>query len=248
MNLNLNTTVDVSTTKDMADRLEKLYRKRRITAADRREANDIVWMLKRMADDHLEHKCLLAEVEVDYNESYAKRALRTEHTRAFANDAEGKPDMHLSLLLHAVAGLATESGEALDALKKTLVYGKPVDEVNLLEEAGDIKWYLALLLRTLGKTDRLAGELNIQKLLVRYPNKFSEAQAQKPRDLVAERAVFTAPAPGLRTSIDGMAEKIAFQVSPPGAHCFIDEICVFCSHTITAAAPGVCPGRTGQFA
>jgi len=175
--------VDNATTRNIVDDLKKILRKRKVNDADRKRADDLLWMLKQMADAHLNHKCQ------DYGEEYMKRALRTEHTRAFVIDAEGKPNLEWSQLLHAAMGMVTESAEALDALKKTLVYGKPIDYINLLEEAGDEKWYLALLLRTLKKTDREAGDLNIKKLLVRYPENFSGEKALN-RDLSAERSVF----------------------------------------------------------
>src|SRR5437764_1204166 len=50
-------------------------------------------------------------------------------------------------LLHAILGISGEAGELVDAFKKELIYGKTLDIENLKEEAGDILWYMALLLR-----------------------------------------------------------------------------------------------------
>ena len=50
-------------------------------------------------------------------------------------------------LFHGVLGLATESGEIADNVKKHLFYGKDADEPNLIEELGDILWYVANLLQ-----------------------------------------------------------------------------------------------------
>ena len=44
---------------------------------------------------------------------------------------------------HMQMGVKTELGELLDAFKKHYIYGKPLDKVNLLEEAGDVLWYIA---------------------------------------------------------------------------------------------------------
>src|SRR3989304_5173811 len=61
------------------------------------------------------------------------------------DDSYIRNEPKLSAIDHAVKGLVTESAELTDALKKHLIYGKILDEVNLLEEAGDQLWYLALL-------------------------------------------------------------------------------------------------------
>jgi len=50
-----------------------------------------------------------------------------------------------SRVVHAALGINTEVGEYLDALKKHIFYGRPLDEVNLKEELGDMMWYMAIL-------------------------------------------------------------------------------------------------------
>jgi NTP pyrophosphatase (non-canonical NTP hydrolase) len=91
-------------------------------------------------------------------------------------------------VLHAAMGINTEGGEIMDALKKLLFYGKPLDVVNLREEAGDVLWYLALLLRAIDADFETTMQVNIDKLRARYPSKFSEAAALN-RDLTKERAI-----------------------------------------------------------
>lgn len=96
-------------------------------------------------------------------------------------------DKH-SRLIHAAIGMCTESGEFIDALKKHIFYGKPLDYVNLEEELGDLMWYVAIAANAL---DADLGEImdrNIQKLKTRYPNKFTSEDAIN-RDIAAERAV-----------------------------------------------------------
>jgi NTP pyrophosphatase (non-canonical NTP hydrolase) len=51
---------------------------------------------------------------------------------------------------HAAMGLVTETAEFLDAFKKHIFYGKPLDKVHLLEEIGDMMWYVAILCATKG--------------------------------------------------------------------------------------------------
>jgi NTP pyrophosphatase (non-canonical NTP hydrolase) len=94
--------------------------------------------------------------------------------------------------LHAAMGICTESGELMDALKKHLIYGKPIDNVNVQEEAGDLFWYVAILADAFNFTFEDTMEKNIAKLKARYPNRFTEKDAQL-RDLDKERKILEEP-------------------------------------------------------
>lgn len=89
-------------------------------------------------------------------------------------------------VLHGIIGTITESQELASLLLKTL--SKPIDETNLLEEIGDILWYLAAILREYNYTFEDAAYVNIKKLKTRYPNKFSSKDAIS-RDLERERKI-----------------------------------------------------------
>jgi len=80
-------------------------------------------------------------------------------------------------LLHAAVGLAGESGELLDTVKKTVFYGKPLDKVNIKEEIGDAMWYMALALHSIGSSFEEVMALNRTKLDTRYPSGFTEKHA-----------------------------------------------------------------------
>lgn len=114
---------------------------------------------------------------MDLNQ-YQGLALRTAHQAATKEDD----------LLHGTAGVCTEAGELMDIYKKHKFYGKPVDWVNVKEEVGDVMWYLALVCRSAGITLEDAARVNIEKLRVRYPEKFTADAALK-RDLGAERKI-----------------------------------------------------------
>ena len=47
-------------------------------------------------------------------------------------------------IVHAQIGMLTELGELGDLIKREFAYGKEFDRINLLEEVGDIFWYLVL--------------------------------------------------------------------------------------------------------
>lgn len=89
-------------------------------------------------------------------------------------------------LVHSMIGLATEAGEIQDMMKKHLFYGKEIDRVNLVEELGDIMWYVGLACSELGVTLDEVMAKNNAKLAARYGDVFTEDAALN-RDLNKER-------------------------------------------------------------
>lgn len=85
--------------------------------------------------------------------------------------------------LHASIGMAGESGECLDLLKKSWVYDKQLDEAKLQEEMGDTIHYMMMLCIKMdwSFTDLIRN--NIHKLQKRYPHGFSKADAIARRDV-----------------------------------------------------------------
>lgn len=91
-------------------------------------------------------------------------------------------------LIHAAMGMVTESAELMDMIKKHIFYGKPLDIVNAIEELGDNQWYVGLAVDVLRTTVNEIMTVNINKLKLRYPEKFNEKDAVD-RDVVAERVL-----------------------------------------------------------
>jgi hypothetical protein len=89
-------------------------------------------------------------------------------------------------LMHGAMGLCTESAELLDMLKKHIFYGKPLDFVNAAEEVGDNQWYAGLIIDVLKTTMDEILSCNINKLALRYPEKFTDHHAIN-RNVDAER-------------------------------------------------------------
>lgn len=110
-------------------------------------------------------------------QEYSKLALRT------ANDLGGRLDN----IMHAAMGIAGEAGEVIDITKKVYAYGKPLLENDLVEEAGDLVWYLNLLFACLGVTWEEVFDLNIKKLEARYPDLRFNADHAINRDVNAEQ-------------------------------------------------------------
>lgn len=91
-------------------------------------------------------------------------------------------------LLHAMIGLCTEGGEIQDQVKKHIFYGKPLDKVNLVEELGDLMWYVAIASDVLGVSLDEIMQRNNDKLEARYGKVFTESAALN-RDLDKEREI-----------------------------------------------------------
>lgn len=71
-------------------------------------------------------------------------------------------------LMHMVFGVSGEAGELLDAIKKHIIYQKPLDIDNVIEELGDIEFYLEGLRQGLNLSREQTLESNISKLKTRY--------------------------------------------------------------------------------
>lgn len=91
-------------------------------------------------------------------------------------------------LTHYLLGIGTEAGEIQDALKKALIYGKDLDKTNLIEEIGDLCWYMGRTLELLGSSFEEAMQRNNAKLKARYGDKFTEYAALN-RNLDKERNI-----------------------------------------------------------
>lgn len=91
-------------------------------------------------------------------------------------------------VLHAVLGIATEAGELLEAIQIGLFGEDDFDLVNIAEEVGDVFWYQAILANAASKSFEEIQATNIAKLRARFPNKFTELDAQV-RDLEKERGI-----------------------------------------------------------
>lgn len=85
-------------------------------------------------------------------------------------------------LIHAAMGIAGEAGELLDAVKKHVVYDKELNMGNIIEELGDMEFYMEALRTKLNLTRELTLRDNICKLTTRYGQSYSNQAAQERKD------------------------------------------------------------------
>ncbi len=119
------------------------------------------------------------------NTEYTEKALMTMNGNSEAIRSRLNGDQ-MEHLLHAALGVTTEAGEIADQIKKHVYYGRELDKENLIEEAGDLAWYMIVLLTAIDSSLDEALEKNVKKLFARYGNEFSEDKAIN-RNVEAEK-------------------------------------------------------------
>jgi NTP pyrophosphatase (non-canonical NTP hydrolase) len=115
----------------------------------------------------------------------ANKMLDEQRYAAFVERLVVNKSQGLDGLMHAAVGVAGEAGEILDAVKKVWVYNKPLDRENLVEELGDIEFYLQQLRNLLGVTREETIHANVAKLNKRYPNGYTDFHAAARLDKAA---------------------------------------------------------------
>lgn len=80
-------------------------------------------------------------------------------------------------LLHMALGIAGEAGELVDAIKKHAIYGKPLDLGNVVEELGDLEFFMEGLRQRLCLVRDHTLRANMQKLGVRYAGGYTDEAA-----------------------------------------------------------------------
>lgn len=85
-------------------------------------------------------------------------------------------------LIHAALGVTGESGEFADAVKRVAIYEGVPDRANMIEELGDLLWYIAYACEVLGEPLEIVARDNIEKLKKRYPEAYSDFNAHARMD------------------------------------------------------------------
>lgn len=89
-----------------------------------------------------------------------------------------KDKQEIERTIVAVLGLAGESGEVADHLKKAVGQGHLLHVDHIVRELGDILWYVAETASSLGISLNDVAERNVVKLAERYPDGFDTGRSQ----------------------------------------------------------------------
>lgn len=79
---------------------------------------------------------------------------------------------------HALFGLCSEVGE-IHSIFQHVYQGKPVSKEKIIDECGDLCWFLCELLDTFHVDFSEVLQYNIDKLKARYPEGFSAERSEK---------------------------------------------------------------------
>lgn len=106
-------------------------------------------------------------------ELYSELAIRTANPNA-------------DQLTNALLGIAGESGEICDYMKKVLFHDKVLDRQVVIAELGDLAWYMNQLMHVFDTSWEEVFDKNIKKLSARYPDLVFDAGRANNRDTAAE--------------------------------------------------------------
>lgn len=113
---------------------------------------------------------------IDSVDEYKGLAMRTLAKKVEENDSSIFMDHRSAMLWNAASGLASETGEINEILKKVFFHDHPFDDackIHLQKETGDLMWYVMLLCHAMGWNPSDIARMNIEKLKARYPQGFS---------------------------------------------------------------------------
>lgn len=103
------------------------------------------------------------KVDMNANE-YQRKAMRTATHKCYD-------------LANAALGLTGEAGEVADIIKKHLYQGHDLYPSEVIEELGDVIWYVALMADYFNVTLGFVMQQNITKLKARYPEGFDPVRS-----------------------------------------------------------------------
>lgn len=95
-----------------------------------------------------------------------------EYQKAAMRTASDMNYDHYGLLVNGVMGLNGEAGECIDIVKKHLFQEHYLDLEHMAKELGDVAWYLAVTAYAIGYNLDDIFDMNVKKLLERYPDGF----------------------------------------------------------------------------
>jgi NTP pyrophosphatase (non-canonical NTP hydrolase) len=90
----------------------------------------------------------------------------------YREEVKRTAERSLYSILFGALGLAGETGEVVEIVKKYYFHGKPLDTNHLVEELGDVRWYLECLCIAANVSMEEVERRNVEKLRKRYPNGF----------------------------------------------------------------------------
>ena len=136
------------------------------------EANKTLSTIQRI--EHLQEELIDGLQYCEHLKASYKDNLTVNDYQRMAMRTAGDYNTQYDMLRNAVYGLNGESGEVIDILKKHEFQGHELDYDKIMDEAGDVCWYIALLASALNVPLEAIMLRNVQKLMERYPDGFDK--------------------------------------------------------------------------
>ena len=136
-----------------------------------------------------ELKDLLNIVKTKQDKENMKTIIYSEMVTALAKKGEAiisDLNPNKAHAIHMAIGISGESGELLNAIKKHVIYNKPLNRKNVIEELGDLEFYMEGLRQVFNITREETIKQNISKLNIRYQDGYSNTAAQVRADKVID--------------------------------------------------------------
>jgi NTP pyrophosphatase (non-canonical NTP hydrolase) len=105
-------------------------------------------------------------------QEYSKKALRTDY-KTYDDFHTGDATPRLD---YAAIGLVTESAKVLDLVKKSKKNLNTLNKEQVIEELGDLLWYMNIALDEMGVSFEDIIQSNLTKIDNKYPVDSVEAQ------------------------------------------------------------------------
>lgn len=149
-----------------------------IVEMSRNEEIDVVNLKEEMGDLFWYMGIMIDELQLDPENLI----------RSSAINAPSKPENQIRDLKEEMEVMAMCVGTAIDFLKKSVMYGKALNVLEIEGQLQELGFAIEAALNIYGMTSSQACERNIEKLKARYGEKFTEAAALE-RNLAVEREI-----------------------------------------------------------
>lgn len=139
-------------------------------------SSGVLWLGCLLSDESEEHHVWSDAMEPYEIEVEGADWLETTQLKSYADAVKRTQDPGDRALEHFVGGLAVEGCEVWKLFHKEWFHNpNSISRTEIVEELGDVLWYVTAICNLEGLTLQEVMEKNVEKLKLRYPNGFVKA-------------------------------------------------------------------------
>ena len=157
------------------DNINELYAQQRKKGINKygQVLEDNVTLTTQQRLEHLQEELIDGLMYAEHLKALNSSITANDYQRAALRTATNLSNRD-KLFENGVLGLVGETGEVADLLKKHLFQGHNLDIEKVVEELGDVAWYLAVTAFAVDVDLSYILQKNIDKLKQRYPEGFDK--------------------------------------------------------------------------